>query len=753
MGFAAMDPFGFGVQSSTPPVPPGISPPSFPLPNGPSEPILLDTVKAPSRIVPTSAPFTPSRPPPSQTLVGPPMDNMSGPPTPTQGISSTRIHELSTAQAKQDVKAFAGISGLSKTIISQGPQAKLQSEDFPALERSKAKSTSVTSPAKLTPTVKATSGAANAKKPASTLSSNVSASQPPIRQAEKKSLPSVLNILTSPSKPEIAEKTVTASSSFPPLPPSTPSVSSHPTLPRPTTAGVKSTKTLPTSKIETPIATPSSTSSAFPSNYYATRQPSLASISKLERSGTPTSEIISDNASITSASISRANSPPPSKIGSAPVRVNTKSMQKKQRKEIQKENLKQELEAAATKPEPEAEIGPIMGRKKKQKKERTGSSAAGGSTPAASRPPSPGPGTASIREEITVEVSEQQDTASEKPQLEKATNNLTKQTSDNKNKGKAKVQRPPSPEPVSAVTETHEEPTEKPIPTPASIFQELISSGAIEDIANLNFLKLPNSSGRHQDPQSDLQNAIPKLTITPEDRAALLAGKLVRKNVDGPNRIMLTPNGDCVRNLTPEEEQRYLNLQASIAKENGPAAFFSAKHHTTNGFALVGGRAVPNGPPAFFPQSASAIDPVSKIQRDEALSYINQYVLPSLHTNSQLEKALNANALDAEMMRSSDSAAWSSWGNDPAGLSRPETDSGFNATHEGILATGLQNMTAHFAIGRDIDRGQPLGNVSMLSLTDAESAMHMARKETEGLEKRLIALLKRNKRVLVGSGH
>lgn len=423
-------------------------------------------------------------------------------------------------------------------------------------------------------------------------------------------------------------------------------------------------------------------------------------------------------------------------------------MQKKQRKELQKEREKQELEAVIVKPEPEAEIGPIMGRKKKQKKERNVHSAAGGSTPAVSRPPSPTPGRSVIEDASVSEVTTPQAQASEKQvQPDKSTSG---KVSDTKAKGKAKVQRPPTPEPVSTIPEAEEEPPEKPAPTPASILQDLLSSGFIQDLANLSFLKSPVSSNRNQDHQIDLQSAMPKLIITSEDRAALLAGRPVRKNLDGPNRILLTPNGDCVRNLTPEEEDQYLALQATIAKEAGPAAFFSAKHHANGGFTLIGGRAVPNGPPAFFPHATNTMDPVSKIQRDEALTYINQYVLPSLSTNSQLEKALNANALDAEGMRSSESASWPSWENDSS-VPHPEGTNG--ATQEGILASGLESITAHFAVGKDTDRGQPLGNVSLLSLGDAENAMQLARKETEGLEKRLNALLKKNKRLLLGSGH
>jgi CCR4-NOT transcription complex subunit 4 len=252
-----------------------------------------------------------------------------------------------------------------------------------------------------------------------------------------------------------------------------------------------------------------------------------------------------------------------------------------------------------------------------------------------------------------------------------------------------------------------------------------------------------------------MQNANQKLTITPEDRATLVSGKAVHKVKEGAHRIMLTPNGDCVRNLTPEEEQRYLDLQARIAQENGPAAFSSAKHHAINGFTLIGGRAVPNGPPSFFPSpknTTASMDPVSKIQRDEALSYINQYVLPSLSTNSQLEKALNANALDTELLRSGDASAWASWGTDPA-IPHPNSSEGtYGSASEGILATGLESMTAHFAIGGDLNRGQPLGNVSLLSLPDAESALQMARKETEGFEKKLHALIKKNRRLLMGSG-
>jgi len=215
---------------------------------------------------------------------------------------------------------------------------------------------------------------------------------------------------------------------------------------------------------------------------------------------------------------------------------------------------------------------------------------------------------------------------------------------------------------------------------------------------------------------------------------------------------MLTPNGDCIRNLAPEEEDRYLELQAQIAEESGPTAFTSTRHNASDGFTLIGGRAVPNGPASHYPHidNGTPLDPVSKIQRDEALSYINQFVLPSLSTNSQLEQALNANAhgLEAEMLRSNESSNWAVWGVEAAGSGEPPDMPYGGSSNDGILATGLESMTAHFAVGRDNGRGQPLGNVTLLSLADAESAMQSAKKETEVWEKKLNRLLKKNRRLL-----
>ena len=68
-----------------------------------------------------------------------------------------------------------------------------------------------------------------------------------------------------------------------------------------------------------------------------------------------------------SADVSRASSPPPSVVGSAPERTKTKAQQKKERKEKAKKQV--DTPEAAAPPAPVVEeVGPVVGRQRKQKK-------------------------------------------------------------------------------------------------------------------------------------------------------------------------------------------------------------------------------------------------------------------------------------------------------------------------------------------------------------------------------------------------
>lgn len=428
-GSGTFDSYEYLSRASTPSVPPGFGPPGLshahPPPMTREDPIS----KPVSKIVPTSAPFTPGR---SSTFVpraATPLSRVSVPSTPATTNSAiipvTPVLPVETpsksqakpvskqqplakqlSQAKQDVKALATNSGLSKAIASQSSQPALHNEDFPALDSSKAKSVATPVPTKPA-SMKTPSLTTPGKKTPTSSLVTAQVSLLGSKAAEKRTLAG-LNISV-PSKAsqksavtaDTPSKASIPASAFPPLPATAPSVQSPLARTAPKTLRLTSTP-----KTEIPAAgsaTPSSVSSMFPPTIPPSRQPSLASVTRFDRPSTPTSEMISEDASVTSASLSRASSPPPTKIGSAPVRMTTKSMQKKQRKEIQKERERAEQEAAVatSKPDREPEIVPIMGRKIKQKKVRNINSAAGGSTPAASRPQSPGPAESMSAEDKT----------------------------------------------------------------------------------------------------------------------------------------------------------------------------------------------------------------------------------------------------------------------------------------------------------------------------------------------------------------
>ncbi len=665
-------------------------------------------------------------------------------------------------QAKDHVKSLAANSGLSKTIASQAAQMietpVLENEDFPSLAKAAAAEKAKAEKAS-TPTGPRAMGMK--KTAAAPTSAAPVASGPgpaPAKPATtKKSTPGILNITVpappatkpvtekeEPTKTPITKPAIDASA-FPALPPSAPPTAAITTSAK----GPKTLRLISTPRAESPCSTtpPLSAVLSHAPAFPGTRQASIVS-------STPASDVISDTASHASASISRAGSPPPSRIGSAPVRTTTKSQLKKARKEAMREKLEVEV---AVEPEVE-EIGPIMGRKKKQKKSKESKPTP---VPAAGRPQTAkGPEKA---ETESRKVSTGFD-ISNKPQESGSITAAKPEDTKGKGNAKAKVEEITVLEPPAPTVEPVDENAEKPIPSPSTVFRELRSDGAIPERDALAVFRAPPGINYRMDYRSDVPHEQEsKLVITEEDRADLLAGKPVRKIMPGGSRIMLTPNGDCVRNLTAEEEDRYLQLQQRVYEESGPTAFVPARHTATQGFTLIGGRAVPNGPPSFFPpvdggNAVHPMDPVQKIQRDEALSYINQYVLPSLSTNSQLERALNANALDAEMLRPSDPQSWASWGGCHNNSGNADNRNGQEMPYggsrpDGILASGLESMTAHFAVGRENGRSQPLGNVTLLSLAESETSLQAARRETENLEKKLNQLLKRNKRMFLGAGH
>jgi len=782
-------------RAATPSAPPGLGPP---LPLSLSSPAFShSSLLGPStgrQTPPVVLPIIPVKPAASASVT----------------VSAKKATASSAPEAKKNIKALAVESGLSKDIAKVKAQKTLQDEDFPALGTPKVSQPAVT-PAiapKATPSKATSAGkkSANAEKAAP--------SHPPpnapkaeTRAQDKRPTPGILNIAAATKSSQ--SKTLDPPSAVDKL--SADKESAFPALPTPTTASVsspvarappKTLRVIPTPKTELP-PTPSG-SAALAMTAPSARSAAAAAAIRPE---TPVSELISDSASIISASISasRTNSPPPSKVGSAPVRTTTKSQQRKHRKEALKKDTVT-IEAPASKPEPEVEIAPIVGRKKKQKKEKE-KTMSDNATPAASRPQTPLPQMppSPVREvkETKEETSAYRSTANETTML---TEDATLHNRDQDPKGKL----------VDGARLSDQHSTPRALPTPAMVLQQLQEDGLVPDsLDEFAFFK-PTSwqsdklrsdglGAGSSDHSAKSSMGPTKSIVTEEDQALLVAGEPVRKTIDGV-RVLLTPNGDCIRNLSDLEEEHFLALQKSIAEQAGsPAVFVSSRHEASTGFSLIKGRAVPNGPPSYFPPAPGTYptDPVNKIQREEAIYYINQYVLPRLNLNARdmsfPHSKLNTQwAPDAKSGAAAAAAAnlhslapWiygpngPQYGNDAAapelnypgpigsfadGVDRPALEAYLEVQPEGTAdPTGApppmdemipshlpgykdnNNTTAAPAMGQS----GPFAGVPLMSYEDAEQALSLARKETEKLEKALNQLMRKNRRVLsmTGGGH
>ncbi|CAH0015097.1 unnamed protein product [Clonostachys rhizophaga] len=715
---------------------------------------------------------------------GPPPGLSAGLLTPEQTPRS--VLPPSSTETRQGAESLVAESGLAKIMSGQAqadptrPSTALQEEDFPALNAPKSRKSSGRPSLTTVPAVPTPKGTPALKKQQLDKAINTQLSSPDpkspvlaradVRRAETPSPPSLKKVDTRDNheKPSSAQSTA-----FPPLPiPSSGNASPS------ATRAPKTLRLLPIQKMEVPpVASPISAVSR--------------ALSQTHRPGTPGSEMVSDTASIVSASVSasRAGSPPPSRVGAAAVRTTTKSQQRKQRKDA----LKQDTKAIAEAPKPELEEhAPVLGRKKKQKKEKARKTivpqlqeTAGGSDTKLAEEEKPAPVKAAEDVVAPPAPSKQEPQAPPEP-----TSNERKI----QNKGKA-VERAPKPSPVKIEDDNKTltaEPTpvseggeveegdkdEKPQLGPFSIFIDIKDSLWTATVDKLHMLK-PVTSTSSRAEQSTSSNSGSKhsdSTVSPastEDRAtrckdtackcgeiqdsdltALRAGKPVRKqfHVDG-SRMLITPNGDCVRGLTVEEENTFLDLQNSIAGHaEHPGAYVAARHQPGSGaFSLIKGRAVPNGRPNIFPATSQpqTQDPIGKLQREDALSYINQYVLPRLNlgptnvgwpkgaTLRQDAAAASLNSL-APYFYGPDAAAGVGIYSAPDGkdFSTPST----------VLHHPTEDGAAKF--GNAGVSGMPL-----MSVEDAEGALIAARKETEKLEKGLNQVIKRNRRLLVGTSN
>lgn len=313
-----------------------------------------------------------------------------------------------------------------------------------------------------------------------------------------------------------------------------------------------------TPKTETPPATAVQALPSVAQTKVRSRRPSL---SPARRSSTP-GEVGSDYELTTSASVSRANSPPPTKIGSAPVRAMTKNQAKKERrlKAKQAEEAMKE-EAAAVIPE-EPVQAPIVGRKRKTKK-----------PPAASSEPS----TAAKGSHDTEGPSTQKKNVKPEPENQKA-ESFEKSADTVKTTSDESAAKPPSIEPwranntISQLIKDAENTgtairdlfLERTAPLHVLLAQ-MHNSAQLDLNSHALFNPLPlnqrNDMKCHADDYDRLRQPI---NLTEEHKKTLLSGQPVRVN-DGSDalkdRCLITPKGRILRHLSVEEENQYLNLE------------------------------------------------------------------------------------------------------------------------------------------------------------------------------------------------
>jgi CCR4-NOT transcription complex subunit 4 len=574
-------------------------------------------------------------------------------------------------------------------------------------------------------------------------------------------------------------------------------------------------RVIPTPKTEVPPPLSATHAPSMPQistvDKLRSRQASIASVNT---PGTPISEMISDTASVTSASISRANSPPPGgKVGTAPVRKKTKSQARKDRQE-RKRQLDEETIGDENKSDVEIVQDPIVGRMKKTKKPATVPKPAAATTK--SQPAAPKP--------VTIEEDHSDILANAAKPGQSAKTSATAT---------------PDPEQIP-------EPRDKREHTAQSILAELQKTGDLL-ASTLEFFKPLSSSLTHAS-RSTPANTVSgppdlKVHFSEADLEAIAKKKPVRLNGhDGrpDSRTLITPNGKFFWGLSEELEEKALQLERQIEELRGHARFHPRKqtHHPHTDSAAQSqskdvlpaiatalkeaGKKLGNNntqqmpkldsqsilsetgrfpPPLVQPQETQQPPPPPQPQTPaDAGAYLNQFVLPKTDNPPPNQPrpemaavggapgagtaniSVNAGKFAKAAKAVVEGGAVGSTEIDGMGMMAADllggvfvqglealvgAGLGFESSQEfgldangnitlgrgggGLDVQGLMNAIESTSGFGGSDGGR-YGRGSVMSMEEAERAMHAARKEHDVLEKKLAAVMKRNKKMVGWTG-
>ncbi len=422
----------------------------------------------------------------------------------------------------------------------------------------------------------------------------------------------------------------------------------------------------------------------------ASRQPSITSI---HQPGTPASEPVSDNASITSRSVSRANSPPPiTTMIPASFRSKTKTQLKKDKQGRAKSSTEE------NEPKFEGDIkradetvqGPLLSRKKKAKKL---TNVAVASDQGQNLLPSPAEG------DQTEGVSEHSSKTKPPP-----SSGLYPGTATEGNEALGSHRRIPI--------------------TAASVIAD-VQARSERSLDCFEFFKVvAGLNYRHEITHLDLVNRDRSFQFGEEDVTKLDKHETIRFGGEDDrlsSRGMITSTGAYLRGLSRHQEDRFLELEERIAADRAPTRFHFFKDPCVETMF-----------PAVIPSSealdfkTSALSP-SGPYTDEAQAYNDQFVLPVIpQIPNQGSDVLKTGTLSSTFRLHALGDA-------------------FRSVFTADGNTVNPNLTVNKA-------QQSPAVASLLSVEEAETAMLKCRKETEALEKRLNGLIKKNKRLVFGSG-
>lgn len=478
-----------------------------------------------------------------------------------------------------------------------------------------------------------------------------------------------------------------------------------------------------------PIGTaPSVPTSAAGADKSRSRRQSLSSNSHPDTPADMGSEADFD----VSTTASRANSPPPTRIGSAPVRSVTKSQAKKERRQKAKEAEAKKVETTNT--AEETVQAPIIGRKRKTKKAPTGTSesadTATNTTAEVASPAkiAPSPKKPEPKVEPPKRVKEKEQPPPEiKPTPPKeepirqqkiipeeawrSHNTVEQLVKDTEESGRS-------------IKDTFAERT-KPL-------HELLAAMHKSGDLDLNKSSLFNPANLSQ--RTDMKcnsrdyDLLKQPTeLTDEHRKSLLRGQPVRTGCDElKNRILITPRGCVLRHLEPEEEQRYLDLEK---RRNGAVDPFVVGDDSSN---INGGLEALFATPEKY--NLCWVD-------DDSTRMGTTSPTSTLDATDSVIPPNVISAMEADSTRSHDWAVAHS-----AELLQTTTA----AVRSFAAATAKQMLGTAALPGSNptLDDVAAMTNEELKELSGkSQKDLETTRKELESLDKKFAALLRRNKKV------